>query len=260
MKDIFVAADANQKKEEEKLGVKKEVVAKPMDVAPVAVPKKPSKKKFKKVKKTKKTKNTKKKDLESVPYKERKSKKKNPLMAFSYMPRNVKFETKESQEKVVLLLRKHPITNIGWIVIAFIMVLAPATLGIFPIIEFLPSNFKLITISGWYLITSAFVIENFLGWFFNVNIVTDERILDFDFHNLVHKEVSEAKTEDIQDVTYTVGGTLGTVINYGNVLIQTAAEEQKFEFLKIPKPDKVAKILRELRIEEEVEKLEGRIR
>jgi len=252
-----VAADANQKKPDEKLEVKKEVVAEPMEVKPRATTIKVS---SKKTKKTKKTKKLKKNDLGEIPYKERKSKKKNPLMAYSYMPRNIEFETKEPQEKVVLLLRKHPITNVGWIIIAFIMVLAPTTLGVFPLIEFLPSNFKLITILGWFLITSAFVIENFLGWFFNVNIVTDERILDFDFHNLVHKEVSEAKIEDIQDVTYTIGGTVGTVINYGNVLIQTAAEEQKFEFLKIPNPDKAAKILRELRIEEEVEKLEGRIR
>ena len=249
-----MAPDANQKPSEERTEVKRKVFSESKEVKSKAAPKKASEKKFKKTKKSKKN------DLGKIPYKERKSRKKNPLLAYSYMPKNVEFETKEPQEKVVLLLRKHPIINVRWIILAFLMVLAPITLSIFPIIEFLPSNFKLIAILGWYLITSAFVIENFLDWFFNVNIVTDERILDFDFHNLIYKEVSEAKIEDIQDVTYAVGGTAGTVLNYGNVLIQTAAEEQKFEYLKVPKPDKVAKILRELGIEEEIEKLEGRIR
>ena len=50
------------------------------------------------------------------------------------------------------------------------------------------------------------------------------------------------------------------MFNYGDVLIQTAAEIPEVEFEAVPMPDLVAKVLRELRIEEEVEKLEGRVR
>jgi hypothetical protein len=44
------------------------------------------------------------------------------------------------------------------------------------------------------------------------------------------------------------------------VFVQTAAEVPNFDFLAVPKPDKIAKILQDLRIEEEIEKLEGRVR
>jgi len=44
------------------------------------------------------------------------------------------------------------------------------------------------------------------------------------------------------------------------VVIQTAAQVPKIEFEAVPNPDKVARVLRELRIEEEQEKLEGRVR
>src|SRR3989304_3348716 len=168
----------------------------------------------------------------------------NPLAAFCYYPENIDFETKESKEKVVLLLRQHPITNVKWILIAILMILAPVVLGAFPILSFLPSNFQFIAVLIWYLVTTAFVIQSFLTWFFNVYIITDERIVDIDFYSLIYK----------------MGGVVRTLFNYGDVLIQTASEVPNFEFLAVPKPDQVAKILQDLRIEEEQEKLEGRIR
>ena len=184
----------------------------------------------------------------------------NPLAAFCYYPENINFETKESKEKVVLLLRQHPITNVKWILIAILMILAPVVLGAFPILSFLPSNFQFIAVLIWYLVTTAFVIQSFLTWFFNVYIITDERIVDIDFYSLIYKEVSDANIDKIQDVTYKMGGVVRTLFNYGDVLIQTASEVPNFEFLAVPKPDQVAKILQDLRIEEEQEKLEGRIR
>jgi len=182
------------------------------------------------------------------------------LSAFSYLPKKVNFETRDSQEKVILLLRRHPITNLSWIFIGSLMALAPLVLNTFPILSFLPEEFQLIAILGWYLITTAFVLENFLTWFFNVNIVTDERVIDIDFSNLIYKEVSDTNIDKIQDVTYRMGGAIRTIFNYGDVLIQTAGEVTNFDFLAVPSPDKVAKVLQDLRIEEEIEKIEGRVR
>ena len=99
-----------------------------------------------------------------------------------------------------------------------------------------------------------------MSWFFHVNIITDERIVEVDFANLVYREITDANIDQIQDVTVEVGGSLRTFLHFGNVVIQTAAEIPKIEFEAVPKPDTVARILRELRIEEEKEKLEGRVR
>ncbi len=184
----------------------------------------------------------------------------NPLTAYCYFPDKVDFETRERKEKIVLLLRQHPITNVAWILIAILMIFAPLTLSIFPILSFLPSNFQFIAVLIWYLITTAFVLESFLTWFFNVNIITDERIVDIDFHNLIYKEVSDCKIDNIQDVTYKMGGVVRTIFDYGDIYIQTAAEIPAFEFLAVPKPNKVARVLQDLIIEEEKEKLEGRVR
>lgn len=184
----------------------------------------------------------------------------NPLAAYCYYPDYVRFINEDPEEKVVLLLRKHPITNLGWISIAFLMIIAPAFFTILTPFSLLPGDFQLVLMLVWYLITSAFILEESLSWFFHVNIVTDERIIEVDFANLIYREITDANIDQIQDVTVEIGGALRTFLHFGNVVIQTAAEIPKIEFEAVPNPDQVARVLRELRIEEEKEKLEGKIR
>ncbi|MCX7928756.1 MAG: PH domain-containing protein [Patescibacteria group bacterium] len=175
-------------------------------------------------------------------------------------PKNVNFYHKDSQEKVILLLRKHPFTNIPWIFTALLMFLAPIFVSFFGFIEIVPWEFKFVLFVVWYMITLAFVLEEFLSWFYNVNIITDERILEVDFVNLVYREITDANIDQIQDVTVEMSGVWRTFFNFGDVVIQTAGEVPRIRFEAVPRPDDVAKILRELRLEEEQEKLEGRIR
>lgn len=184
----------------------------------------------------------------------------NPLAAFAFWPENVDFEAKDKEEEVVLLLRRHPITNLGWLLTSVVMVLAPGVLSKFPILDFLPDSYRFIAILGWYLIVTAYVLQNIISWLFNVQIVTDERIVDIDFSNLIYKQVSDANIDKIQDVTYKMGGVVRTLFNYGDVLVQTASEVPNFEFDAVPNPARVAKILQDLRIEEAEEAIEGRIR
>lgn len=181
----------------------------------------------------------------------------NPLAAFHLWPEKVDFETKEDEEKVVLLLRRHLITNVGWILMAIVMVLAPMVITRFPILDFLPGNFRFIAVLFWYMITTAYILEQFLNWYFNVYIVTTERVIDIDFINLIYKEVSDAEINKIQDVTYKMGGVIRTMFNYGTVLIQTAGEVENFEFEDVPNPAKITSILQDLRLEEERENHPG---
>lgn len=168
--------------------------------------------------------------------------------AFLHYPEKINFETKEKDEKVVLLLRQHPIVNLGWILMAIIMLLIPTGVGMLGIFSSFPSKFKLIIDLTWYLITFAFIMESFLDWFFNVYIVTNLRIVDIDFVNLIYKNVSDANIDKIQDVSYNMGGVARTIFNYGDVVIQTAAEISEFDFAAVPNPAKVAKIIEDLMI------------
>jgi len=184
----------------------------------------------------------------------------SPLAAFNLYPDKIKFIGTDKEEEVILLLRRHPFTNLGWIIIAIALASAPIFLSFFPVLQILPVRFQIISILIWYLIVTAFIFEEFLIWYFNVYIVTDERIFDVDFVNLLYRDIAEANIDQIQDVTSKIGGTAGTILNFGDILIQTASAKPQIEFESVPNPDKVASILRDLRVEEEREKLEGRVR
>jgi hypothetical protein len=181
------------------------------------------------------------------------------LASFCPVPEGARFETQEANEEIILLLRAHVITNIPWILIATLMLVAPMILRIAPAFSFFPDRFLAVGTLFWYLLTIAFIFEQFLNWYFNVYIVTDERIVDVDFANLLYKKVSETKLDKIQDVTYSQVGVARSLFNYGNVFVQTAGEVTEFEFLAVPRPDRVAAAIRALITEEEIEAIEGRV-
>jgi len=182
------------------------------------------------------------------------------LTAFMKQPDHIRFETQEKKEKIVLLLRRHWFTNLPWIMGTFLLILAPLFFHFLPFLSVFPWRFRFIGLLIWYMLTLAFAFEKFLSWCFNVNIVTDERIVDIDFYSLIYKEISHCKIDRIQDVTYRMGGVLRTLFDYGDVLIQTAGERPFFEFEAVPHPAKVVRKINDLLVEEEKEKLEGRVR
>ncbi len=176
------------------------------------------------------------------------------------LPKRVHFETQEAKEKIILLLRQHWFTQVGWVLAAAALLFIPILFNVIPIIDFLPANYRFMTVLVWYLLVIAFVYEQFLSWFFDVWLITDERVIDIHFSNLLYKQVSEAKIDNIEDVTYNQGGVIKALFDYGNVSLQTAAEQRLFEIKNVPHPNRVVQVLNELKLEEEQEKLEGRSR
>lgn len=173
----------------------------------------------------------------------------NPLSSFCYNPHNISFDTQDKDEKIVLFLRQHPIVNIPWLIIAAILIVSPLVLTWFPLISFLPARFQLVAIMFWYLIVSAFVIESVLSWFFNVYMVTNKRIVDVDFVNLIYREVSTAEIDKIQDTGQRVGGVVRSLFDYGDVVVQTASAVPEFDFEAVPHPTKVVNVIEDMQDE-----------
>lgn len=184
----------------------------------------------------------------------------NPLSALIIRPKNLSFDTQEKEEKIIFLARRHLITNLKWILIALVMLLLPSIIFRFSPEFFANFQYRSLLALIWYLLTFSYVFQNFLLWVFNVHIVTDERIVDIDFPNILYRDISSAKIDMVQDVSAKTGGFLRSLFNFGDVYIQTAGEKREFLFEAIPQPDRVIEILNQLILEEEQEKLEGRVR
>ncbi len=180
--------------------------------------------------------------------------------SFTTFPTHICFDTQEDEEAIVLFMRQHFIVNLPWIVLALFMLTLPSVFIFFPPYTSLSTGLQFVVSIGWYLFVVGYALAKFMGWFFNIYILTDERVVDVDFKNIFFRKISFAKIEEIQDVNVQSSGAFETFFGYGSLFIQTSAEVPEFEFVAIPNPDKVAKILNQLIDHEEQEKLEGRVK
>lgn len=163
-----------------------------------------------------------------------------------------KFITQQEDEDIVLLLRAHPITNIPWILVAIIMLILPGFIvstGIFANVVY---PFLLIGRLTWYLMTLMFIMEKVLYWYYSVFIITNERIVDIDFYNLMFRVVTYANLNHIEEPASVTGGFIRSLFKYGDVWVTTASEKPTVEALGVPYPDKVVEIIS--RLSEELEK------
>lgn len=89
----------------------------------------------------------------------------------------------------------------------------------------------------------AFLI--WIDYFFDVWIITNERVINIEQKGLFVRAVSELKFSRIQDVTSEVSGMIPTILNFGDVKVQTASEEDYFLFRRVPDPYHVKDVIME---------------
>lgn len=182
---------------------------------------------------------------------------KNPFAMFAPQPVGVTFENQEAGEKIVLLLRAHIATLVPRFLLTILLIFLPFLFDIFlsflkvDFFDFLSQVQILIIGAFWYLFVFGLAFYRFIVWYFNVYMVTNERIIDVDFKGILHKETAYAKLNQIEDVSPKIIGFFGTFFHYGNVYVQTAGERSEFEFHNVERPDVVAQeILEQVRKEE----------
>jgi uncharacterized membrane protein YdbT with pleckstrin-like domain len=181
----------------------------------------------------------------------------NPLSVFASDPVGVSFENQEKGEKIILLLRQHLATQIMVVLEIVFLFLLPIIVS--PVVmvfrvdvfSYLGTNQVFWVVLCWYFFVLGFTFYKFIHWYFNVYILTNERIIDFDFKGVLNSETAYANLNQIQDVSPKIVGFSGTFFHYGDVYIQTASEVPEFDFESVKFPDEVAqRILAEVRIEE----------
>ncbi len=83
-------------------------------------------------------------------------------------------------------------------------------------------------------------------YYLNTHIITDIRVVDIDQVGLFSHVVSELHIDKIEDVTSETEGIFGTIFNYGQVFVQTAATIERFEFDNVPNPAGIEKLILDL--------------
>jgi uncharacterized membrane protein YdbT with pleckstrin-like domain len=163
----------------------------------------------------------------------------------------------DKDEQLVAEIRKHPIglffiylTGIG---ISLVMAIL---FGILGLSDFLTTGLDgtgassssaqaIIILVGMLLIFGTLAVMTIQAILYtnNVIFVTSEKIAQILYINLFNKKISQLSIGDVQDVTVTQKGILAHIFNYGTLVIETAGEQQNYNFSYIPEPYKNSKLI-----------------
>lgn len=162
------------------------------------------------------------------------------------------FQGQHENEEVLRIIHRHwfniALHYLGGLLLTLLVFSAYAVLP-----AIFPDLFLSVHPSLFYFSVNSFVlavwIYAFLVWidyYFDVWIITNERIVNIEQKGLFAREVSELKFSRVQDVTSVVDGFVPTILNFGDVYVQTAAEQERFVFRQIPDPYAVKDMIMKL--------------
>ena len=159
----------------------------------------------------------------------------------------------EHGESVILEVRKHWFVLLGIVFITALGVIIPIVIrfvvfkynflpiqGIFTEYEFLLKFFYYV----WLLFLWIFFFIEWTKYFLDVWYVTQKRIIDVEQKAIFRREVSNLRFDKIQDISIEVSGVIGTMFHFGDIRVQTAAEDSsEFSMKAVRNPEHVRKII-----------------
>ncbi len=161
------------------------------------------------------------------------------------------FPGHNDNEPVFIFVRSHPLAFVPYLLICLIMdvvagVLIAGSMAIKSDLTPIMFNTSLAASGLFALFAIVFSLIAFIDFYFDIQIVTDRRIVDVNQNRLFDRELAELNLEDVEDVSIKISGTLPTLFNYGDVIIQTAGERMNFHFQHVPRPREIASIISDL--------------
>lgn len=159
-------------------------------------------------------------------------------------------------EKLILFLRRHWITIVRLFISFLLLTFIPIALGVYffdRLNVWLTQPFLgpiiVITISIYFLCIWLFSFLEFTDYYLDTWIITTERIISIEQKGLFERTASELDLIAVQDATAQISGIFETMLEYGDVLVQTAGEQERFHFIHIDHPEQVKETVMKLALE-----------
>jgi len=148
---------------------------------------------------------------------------------------NFTFRGQRPDESVKNVIRRHPIVFF-WPLLEANLALAIAIVVLI-YLDFGDIFYIVGVIAALFIFAVIFKV-----WFIYSNsfcLITNQRVINVDQRGFFDRRITETEFVKIQDVTNNTLGMLGTSLNFGEIVIQTAGKENKLIIKYIPDPYQV---------------------
>lgn len=134
------------------------------------------------------------------------------------MPRRY-FEDQYDDEAVVMVFRKHPVVMRKGLIIASFALL----LGVIPAAVKPELGFGLFFggLAAGFVLAFIIMFGYWIGWYFSVYIVTDQRLIQVSQKGLFHRSVVDIALNQITMINYEIAGFQETLLGFGTIVVQT---------------------------------------
>jgi hypothetical protein len=159
----------------------------------------------------------------------------------------------EKDEKIIHEVRKHWFILLGHLFAAVALILLPLVVFVVGL-AFAPAEIADKIINQlflavflyclWFLGVWMMLFVNWTNFYLDVWYITDRRIIDIEQKTVFHREVSNLRFDKIQDITIEVRGMIATFLKFGDLRVQTAAENSRdFVMKNAARPEEVRKVI-----------------
>lgn len=127
------------------------------------------------------------------------------------------FEGQHPDESVLFIFRRHPIAMRK----GFYFLLVPFVLSAIPDLIWSDNLNNLWIAFGGLLLGLCLFAYHWMGWYFSVFIVTDQRLRQVTQKGFFGKSVIDLGISKIQNISYNVPGFTAAVLGFGTIVVQT---------------------------------------
>ncbi|EKD56954.1 MAG: hypothetical protein ACD_58C00038G0006 [uncultured bacterium] len=145
------------------------------------------------------------------------------------------YEGLKPGEQTILVIRRHWWFFVKLVVYSLILLLIAMAIIIFVKDMLIVTIVSLLTLA---IIAGLTIYYRYL-WKHDVYVLTDQRIIDINRTNIFQKDVTEFSLDKIQNVTYNQHGPIPMMVNFGEVIIETAGEFKNVKIELAPNPSAI---------------------
>lgn len=127
------------------------------------------------------------------------------------------FEDQFDDEEVLFVFRKHPIVMRRGLILLMIAML----LGMIPSLITPDYAVYFMGLGGGLLLGLILAFPSWMGWYFSVFIVTNQRFIQITQKGMFHRSVVDMGLNQVQMVNYEVSGMTQTLFGFGTIMMQT---------------------------------------
>lgn len=146
-------------------------------------------------------------------------------------------------EEAIRIVRRYPISFGFKIIFALILVALPFFLMT---LLFGWGDWGLLIFGFLILIAFIYALRIFIVWYFNLFIITNQRVIDVYQKGFFDRTVSSAAYNRIKDVAYRNKGLMQMMFHYGTVIIEITGVKVRLEVRNIKNPQEIQEIISSL--------------